>query len=72
MEAPLFLISDSTDEKNAEGKETKKLDSEQDDKFVSSPGTNIQGRYLLDPAYRFHCFPTDHIIEVNSPPPEMA
>lgn len=72
MEGTLYALSDSADEKNTEGKEAKKLDNEKDDKFVSSIAITITGQNLLDPGYRFHVFPSDHIIEVISPPPEVA
>ncbi len=72
LESTLYVLSDCADEKNAEGKETKKLDSEKDDKFVSSMRMSLSGHQLLDLEYRFYFFSTDHIIDVISPPPEMA
>ena len=72
MESPIYVISDSADEKNSEGKETKTLDNEKDDKFVSFILVSVPGLNLLDSEHRFHYYPADHIIEVVSPPPEMA
>lgn len=71
-ESTLYILSDSADEKSSEGNETKKLDNEMDDKFVSSIFVSIPGLSLLDSEHRFHYYPADHIIEVVSPPPEMA
>lgn len=72
LESPHYVLSDCADEKNAEGKETKKLENEKDDKFVSSILMSISAQHLLDLEYKFHFFPSDHIIDVISPPPEMA
>ena len=71
-EIPFIAVSDSADEKNSEGKETEKLDKEKDDKFVSALILTISRQNLLDLEYNQELFPSDHIVEVVSPPPEVA
>lgn len=67
-----YVFSDTSEEKNSEGKQAKELDNEKDVKFFAFASMNLFGQIQHDLDYGFQAHLMDHYVEVISPPPEIS